>query len=429
MALTDTQISIVKSTAPVLKEHGEAITTVFYHNLITENPSLKNIFSLTSQSTGAQPRALAHAVLAYATYIDNLPALSHAVARIAHKHVSLQVEPAQYAIVGQYLIQAIGQVLGSAATPEIVDAWTAAYGVLADVFIGTEGKMYEENEKRDHWKGWRKFKISKKVAESENIASFYLQPVDVDGPKKKLPAYKPGQYVSVQVLVPSLGHLQSRQYSLSEAPKEEEGGMEEYRISVKKEEGEGEAGVPGLISNFLHGLQEGAEVEVSHPQGEFYVDPADKTKEGAPVVLISVGVGATPLMAILKSLVQAASSSSVKRPVSWIHASRSSSVQPFGDEVRRIVKENPDQVSAHVFLKTVAGTDQAGVHYDFADTRMDLSKLDGERDLHLADKRTEHYICGPETFMVEIRKVLVGLGVERSNVHLELFATGDVADE
>lgn len=422
MALTDTQISIVKSTAPVLKQHGEAITSVFYRNLITENPSLKNIFSLTSQSTGAQPRALAHAVLAYATYIDNLPALSHAVARIAHKHVSLQVEPAQYAIVGKYLIQAIGQVLGDAATPEIVDAWTAAYGVLADVFIGTEGKMYEENERKDHWKGWRKFRIARKVAESQSISSFYLAPVD----GKPLPKYLPGQYVSVQVMVPRLGHLQSRQYSLSEAPAQE--GMEEYRISVKREEGE-EAGngIPGLISNLLHGMQEGEEVEVSHPQGEFFVDPADASKEGVPVVLISVGVGATPLMAILKSLVPPKVKS--RRPVSWIHASRSSSTQPFGDEVRRIVKENPEQVSAHVFLKTVAGTDQAGVHYDFADTRMDLTKLDGERDLHLADKRTEYYICGPETFMVEIRKVLVGLGVDRSKVHLELFATGDVADE
>lgn len=419
MTLTDAQISIVKSTAPVLKQHGEAITTVFYHNLITENPSLKNIFSITSQSTGAQPRALAHAVLAYATYIDNLAALSHAVARIAHKHVSLQVEPAQYAIVGQYLIQAIGQVLGDAATPDIVDAWTAAYGVLADVFIGTEGKMYKENEKKDHWRGWRKFRIARKVEESQNISSFYLKPVD----GITLPRYLPGQYVSVQVLAPQLGYLQSRQYSLSEAPKE--GGMEEYRISVKREEGEAGNGMPGLISNLLHGMQEGAEVEVSHPQGEFYVDPADASKEGVPVVLISVGVGATPLMAILKSLVQAPA----KRPVSWIHASRSSSAQPFGEEVRRIVKENPEQVSAHVFLKTVAGTDQAGVHYDFADTRMDLTKLDGERDLHLADKRTEYYICGPETFMVEIRKVLVGLGVERSKVHLELFATGDVADE
>ncbi|KAK3388685.1 globin-like protein [Sordaria brevicollis] len=421
MTLTDAQISIVKATAPVLKQHGEAITTVFYHNLITENPSLKNIFSLTSQSTGAQPRALAHAVLAYATYIDNLPALSHAVSRIAHKHVSLQVEPAQYAIVGQYLIQAIGQVLGDAATPEIVDAWTAAYGVLADVFIGTEGKMYEENERKDHWKGWRKFRISKKVAESQNISSFYLAPVD----GKPLPKYLPGQYVSVQVMVPKLGHLQSRQYSLSEAPSSE---MGEYRVSVKREEGE-EAGVPGLISNLLHGMQEGDEIEVSHPQGEFFVDPTDASKEGVPVVLISVGVGATPLMAILKSLV----SSEVKsrrRPVSWIHASRSSSTQPFGDEVRRIVKEYPEQVSAHVFLKTtVPGTDQAGVHYDFADTRMDLAKLDGERDLHLKDERTEYYICGPERFMVEIRKVLVGLGVDRSRVHLELFATGDVADE
>jgi nitric oxide dioxygenase len=151
-SLTPEQIAIVKATAPVLQEHGNTITTVFYNNLLNANPELKNIFSLTSQTTGRQPRALAGAVLAYATYIDDLPKLRGAVERIAHKHVSLQVSAAQYDVVGRFLIQAIGQVLGDAATPDIVDAWTNAYGVLAGVFIGREAQMYEAN-KADHWVG------------------------------------------------------------------------------------------------------------------------------------------------------------------------------------------------------------------------------------------------------------------------------------
>jgi len=415
---TAEQIAIVKATVPVLKEHGNAITEVFYRNLITENPTLRNVFSKTSQDNLRQPRALAGAVLAYATYIDDLPKLAAAVERIAHKHVSLQVAPAQYDVVGQYLIQAIGQVLGDAATPAIVDAWTAAYGALAAVFIGREGQMYKSNA-ADGWVGWRKFRVARRVAESSTITSFFLAPSD----GSPLPKYLPGQYVSVQINVPQLGYLQSRQYSLSEAPRD---AAEYYRISVKKEGENPDA--PGLLSNLLHDeYQVGSEVEVSHPQGEFFVDPADASKEGVPAVLVSVGVGATPLMAILSSLVPQEGTQPPKRPISWIHSSRSSATLPFGDAVRQITREN-DNVSAHVFLRNLGPEDKHGFDYTFGEARMDLAKLDKEKDLHLGDSRTEYYICGPEAFMVDIRRVLAGLGVGKERVHLELFATGDVRE-
>lgn len=424
-ALTDSQIAIVKATAPVLKEHGVTITTVFYENMISENPDLKNIFSTTSQRTGAQPRALAGAVLAYATYIDDLGKLTHAVQRIAHKHVSLQVTPAQYDIVGKYLIQAIGQVLGAAATPDIVDAWVAAYGVLAKVFIDIEGQMYKANA-AENWVGWRKFKIVRKVPESSVITSFYLAPVD----GAPLPKFNPGQYVSLQVLVPELGYLQSRQYSLSEGPAASAG--EYYRISVKREDAaDADAGVPGLISNMLHAKYAvGDEVELSHPQGEFFVDPTDASKAGVPVVLLSAGVGATPLKSILDSLTVAPGTTqppAVRRPVSWIHSSRSRATQPFADAVRQICREN-DNVTANVFLRSVGPDDQAGVHYEFGDMRLDLAQLDKERDLFLGNDRAEYYICGPEAFMIDVRQTLTSMGVDRSRIFLELFATGDVPD-
>lgn len=421
-APTPDQIAIVKATVPVLKEHGNTITEVFYRNLIGENPTLRNVFSKTSQDTLRQPRALANAVLAYATYIDDLPKLAAAVERIAHKHVSLQVSPEQYDIVGQYLIQAIGQVLGDAATPPIVDAWTAAYGALASVFIGREGQMYKANA-ADGWVGWRKFRVLRRVAESSTITSFYLTPSD----GTPLPKYLPGQYVSLQIHVPQLGYLQSRQYSLSEAPRDV---AEYYRISVKKDEGE-KPDMPGIISNLLHEKYAvGSEVELSHPQGEFFVDPADQSKEGVPAVLISVGVGATPLMGILSSLVpqEGVSNAPVKRPVSWIHSSRSSATLPFGEAVRQICREN-DNVSAHVFLRNVGLEDKHGLDYEFGQERMDLTKLDKEKDLHVGNSRTEYFICGPEAFMVEVRRVLVGMGVAKERIRLELFATGDVPAE
>jgi nitric oxide dioxygenase len=401
-AVTESQIAIVKATAPVLQEHGVAITTVFYDNLLRENPDLHNVFSNSSQATGRQQRALAGAVLGYATYIDDLPKLAHAVERIAHKHVSLQVTPAQYDVVGKYLIQAIGQVLGAAATPEIVDAWVAAYGALAAVFINREGEMYKANA-ADHWTGWRKFRIVRKQPESSVITSFYLAPVD----GTPLPKFYPGQYVSLQVHVPELGYLQSRQYSLSEGPTP---AGEYYRISVKKEEADATAGVsvPGLISNLLHAR---------------YAVLGD-----VPAVLISAGVGATPLKAILDSLTTTTrgQAPAVKRPVSWIHSARSSAMQPFGDAVRQICREN-ENVTANVFLRNLGPDDKAGVHYEFGDMRLDLAKLDAQRDLFVGDARAEYFVCGPEPFMVDVRAALEAMGVERSRVFLELFATGDVA--
>ncbi|KAK3317280.1 globin-like protein [Cercophora scortea] len=416
-------IAIIKSTAPVLAVHGNTITTLFYNTMIAENSSLNNIFSTTSQTTGRQPRALAGAVLAYATYIDDLPKLTHAIERIAHKHASLQVTPAQYDIVGKYLMQAIGQVLGAAATAEIVDAWTAAYGFLASVFIGREADLYK-SQAADGWLGWRKFRIAKKVPESGNITSFYLTPSDGVVP---LPKFLPGQYVSLQLPVPSLGYLQSRQYSLSAAPREK---GETYRISVKREEGQQPLGIKGIISNMLHDeFSEGGEVELSHPQGEFVLDPADKGKEGVPVVLISAGVGATALMSILDSLTPSQEAAvPVKRPVSWIHASWSSELEPFGEAVRKIAGEN-ENVSANVFLETLREGDKLGVQYQFAESKLDLAKLDQEKDLHVGDSRSEYYLCGSEGFMVEMRRALVALGVDKERVYLELFATGDVGDE
>lgn len=407
--ITPSQLAIVKATVPVLQAHGEKITKVMYDNMISAHPELKNIFSHTSQVTGAQPRALARAVLAYAMYIDDLPKLSHAVERIAQKHVSLFIQPEQYDIVATYLIGAIGQVLGDAATPEIVDAWTAAYGVLASVFIGREKDLYKAD---GNWTGWRKFRIAKKVQEAEDIKSFYLEPVDGVVP---LPKFLPGQYVSLQAYVPQLGHLQSRQYSVSYWHGDSDS-RNYYRVSVKRDRSNE---VEGLLSNLLHdGHKEGDIVELSHPHGDFFVDPSDVSKTGAPAILVSAGVGATPMMAILHALTQP---SSVDRPISWIHTSRSKLSHPFADEVVKVEGSNGEKLKSHVHLRE--GSDGEGK------PRLDIGTLHQQDNLFLHDPRAEYFICGPETFMLDVRRRLVELGVEKSRVFLELFATGDVEED
>lgn len=421
MALSQTQINIVKSTAPILKEHGKTITTTFYRDMLAANPHLKNYFSLRNQQTGAQQAALANSVLAYATYIDDLPKLHHAVERIAHKHASLFIKAEHYPIVGQYLIGAIGKVLGAALTDDIKEAWIAAYNQLADVFINREKQLYEE---AGDWQTWRKFKITKKERENDGVYNFYLEPED----GKTLPKFLPGQYVSLQIPIPELdGLYQSRQFSLSESP---DASANHYRVSVKLEETvenpskeDLAAGkVPGLMSNKLHfKYNVGDVVELSHPYGEFFVDTAVPVEVTRPLVLLSAGVGAAPLLSILDAVVASTTS---QRPITWIHAARNSGTSCYGPHVRDLAAKHSN-IRAKVFLSEVRDGDVEGKTYDF-NGRLSLDKLAEEDLLHLDQTGSEYYICGPEDWMVEVRAWLEGKGVGRERQHLELFKTGDV---
>ncbi|MCJ1281813.1 hypothetical protein MMC26_001136 [Xylographa opegraphella] len=418
MPLTPTQVAIIKQTVPVLQDHGVEITTCFYSNMLSEVPSLKNVFNHANQLSGAQAKALASSLYAYASYIDDLGVLSPAVERICQKHVSLYVQPEQYDTVGNCLLGAMKEVLGKALTPDIHTAWAVAYRQLADLMIGREAQLYEE---RDQWTNWRDFVITRKVQESEEITSFYLEPQTRNGEMKcPLPSYHPGQFISIRTDVPQLKHLQPRQYSLSDAPR-----PNHYRVSVKRERGldplHPEAPEhPGFISNVLHDHRKvGDVIQVSHPAGDFFVDVTQQKDKKQPLVLISAGVGLTPLLSILQSLVESGST----RPISWIHATRSSAVQAFASVVRDITRRC-ENVHAVVFNKSpFDGKDIRGVDYDRVG-RMSLEKLDKERDLFLDRNDAEYYVCGPENFMADMQEKLVDYRVGPERIKLEVFGTG-----
>lgn len=208
-------IEIVKSTVPVLAEHGETITKRFYEMMFANHPELLNVFNHANQKQGKQPRALANTVYAAAQYIDNLEAILPVVKQIAHKHRSLQIKAEQYPIVGKHLLLAIKEVLGDAATDEIIDAWGKAYGVIADVFIRVEHEMYKETAaQKGGWNGFRDFVIEKKVSESDVITSFYLKAKD----GAPISDFRPGQYISVRCRIEGEEYTHIRQYSLSDAP-------------------------------------------------------------------------------------------------------------------------------------------------------------------------------------------------------------------
>ncbi len=142
--ISQNTIDVVKSTAPVIKEHGKTITSRMYEIMFATHPEVKSQFDMSAQANGTQPAKLATAVYAYATHIDDLGALKSAVDKIAHRHVATHVLPEQYPVVGECLLQAIQDVLGDAATPEVMTAWTKAYQALAEIFIDREQQIYQE---------------------------------------------------------------------------------------------------------------------------------------------------------------------------------------------------------------------------------------------------------------------------------------------
>ncbi|OOF91437.1 hypothetical protein ASPCADRAFT_400189 [Aspergillus carbonarius ITEM 5010] len=415
MGLTQEQTDIIKATVPVIKEHGNAVTSIFYKNMLAAHPELNAIFNSSNQTSGHQPRALAGAVFAYAANIDNLGALGPAVELICNKHASLYIQPEHYNIVGKFLLEAMGEVLGDAFTPAIKDAWAAAYFQLADIMIGREAALYKESE---GWTEFREFRIAKKVPESSEITSFYLEPVD----GKPLPSFRPGQYISVQLFVPQLNHPQARQYSLSDKPR-----PEYYRISVKKEAGlkatePGAEAHPGLVSNILHDLKkEGDIIKVSHPYGDFFLSDAEK-ESSSPIVLLAAGVGLTPLTSILNTVLE--TEAVTQRKISFVHGARTSGARAFKPQIRELVTKVPN-LQAFFFTSHPDAEDKQGEDYDFAG-RLDLSKLDAKTALFLDDATTQYYVCGPESFMVDVRVKLTAAGVAADRIKMELFGTGGI---
>ena len=212
--LTKEQIELVKTTVPVLREHGVALISHFYKRMLSHNPELMQVFNMGHQRAGFQQQALAGSVLAYAENIENLKPLLGAVAHIANKHVSVGIRAEHYPIVGKHLIASIKDVLGEAATPELIDAWTAAYTRLADILIGAEKNIYDKNAVVEGgWTGWRFFKVAEKSKQTNDITSFKLVPVD----HGKMPDVKAGQYISVRVFVKGQELIQPRQYTVVKA--------------------------------------------------------------------------------------------------------------------------------------------------------------------------------------------------------------------
>ena len=387
--LTTHDISIIKATVPLIEAGGIAITDHFYTRMFQHNPELKDIFNMSNQKTGRQKVALFEAILAYAKNIDNIAVLKSAVERIAHKHTSFHIQPAHYDIVGLHLIETFRELLVEQFTPEVEYAWGQAYAVLANVFINREEALYQGKEAtKGGWRGKRAFKLIEKVTESALVTSFVFEPVD----GKAVLDYQVGQYLGLELSAECLNNIEIRQYSLSNKPN-----GRTYRISVKRELNN----VPGVMSNYLHDkLDVGDLVDLHAPSGDFYF-----VDRQSPVVLISAGVGVTPMQAMLEKKAE------IKYPhaVHYLHACENKSQHSFAARTMDLCEKHNwkhttwyqnDPLNTNENIKM-------GI-IDFSQERLPIESGD-------------FYLCGPIGFMKYAKNELASLGVEIERIHYEVF--------
>ncbi|MFC0450104.1 MOSC domain-containing protein [Rhodococcus jostii] len=240
------------------------------------------------------------------------------------------------------------------------------------------------------WAGFRALTVTGMHAESRDVLSLSLAAADGTA----LPSWRAGQSVTLRVH-PDEGAPLIRSYSLSNRP-----GAAEYRISVKREP-------HGAAGRYLHSrVRVGDTLEVAAPRGTFFLDGG-----GRPVVLVSAGVGVTPVLSMLYALAEADST----RAVWWVHGARDGSEHAFADESRDLLRRLSGS-SAHIAYSRPADTDRKGVDYATAG-RLSAHLIDSLGLPHDADA----YLCGPASFMAALGSALTGHGLDPSRIHVETF--------
>ena len=237
----------------------------------------------------------------------------------------------------------------------------------------------------------RSLRLVEKIRESDDVTSFVFEARD-SGP---LPGFEAGQHLPIELEVPGLEKSVSRTYSLSGAPS-----TERYRISVKREPS-------GVASRHLHDrVQVGAFVNARKPAGDFLL-PCTK----CPVVLVSAGVGLTPMVSMLHTLAADGS----ERPVWFVHGARNGLHHPFAQEVRDLTADRPT-FNVHVAYSRPRPEDPIGSDYDSE------GRVDGALLARLVKNVEAHYfLCGPTRFMADIQSDLERQGICPERIHTESF--------
>jgi nitric oxide dioxygenase len=379
--LTPVQEKIVQTTAPVVAEHLDEITQLFYPLMFERYPQVKPLFNQAHQQNGGQPRALAGMILAYVQLRHSPLKARETLEIVVNKHIALDIQPDQYPIVGECLMAAIGEVLGAAITPQVADAWSALYKELAELLISLEKQRYQAFEQLPGgWRGTRRFRIAKTHHESSVIRSFILEPED----GSQVAAHLPGQYIGVKLTIDGLPVY--RHYSLSDVPN-----GHSYRLSIKRE-------TQGVASGYFHDqLSVGDSIELLPPAGELIL-VGDKE----PLMLISGGVGQTPLLPIAKQALEQG------RSVTYLHAALDAEHHAFADDLAELRSAYPAQLDTVIIYENEAGGDHQG-------------RINGSLLADCLPVQARCYFVGPHGFMALIDQELERLGVPVSKRHYEHF--------
>lgn len=402
-ALSDKTIEVVKSTVPALEAGGTAITDRMYQRMF-QNPEVRALFNQSHHGeTGSQSKALTAAIIAYARNIDNLGVLASRIERITQKHCGLNILPEHYHYVAESLLGAIQDVLGPAATPEVLSAWGEAYWFLADVLMAREASIYARLAGAPGgWNGWRDFVVESTKPESEVIHSFTLVPRD----GRRVMRHQAGQYLTFALELPGREPLK-RNYSISSGPEDRA-----YRITVKREARPGVP--PGIVSNWLHDhAGPGTVLKVAPPAGEFFLNE----KEDNPVVLLSGGVGLTPMVSMLEHIVRSGSG----RPVWYVHGAENGRVHAMGAHVRELAAQARNgNVKVYTFYNTPDPGDQPGRDYD------EPGLITGSwLARHTPIDEAVYYLCGPRPFLRGMVGGLARTGVPLGHIRYEFFGPAD----
>ena len=284
-----------------------------------------------------------------------------------------------------------GRLRGALRIPALSPGWQASFRALLDAQAGAGNAGLTVASPPPAWQGFRTLTVTGIERESDSVVSVRLD--DPDG--APLPGAHPGQYLTLRLRPDDRRGTVLRNYSMS-------GPLDAgyYRISVKRER-------RGTASGYLHTrLRVGDRLQIAAPRGTFILDRGQ-----APVLLISAGIGATPVLAMLHALAQEHS----ERQIWWLHGARSGHDHAFAGEARALLAALPN-VRTHVCYSRPAPSDHEGRDYDSAGRLSAplLAELDPPHD-------AEAYLCGPAPFMDEISAALAALGLDAARIHTEPF--------
>ncbi|NNH75322.1 hemin transporter [Nocardia uniformis] len=381
----------VRATLPLIGARIDEITPVFYRGLFTAHPDLiRDRFNRGNQAQGAQQRALAASIATFATHLVD-PALPHPrelLSRIGHKHASLGVTAAEYRIVHEHLFAAIVEVLGAdVVTAEVAAAWDRVYWLMATTLIDFEQGLYDAAGVQPG-DVFRQTRVVERLEDPAGAVTFVIESAD---PLRPLPEFLPGQYISVGADLPD-GARQLRQYSLVNAS-----GSGRFAFTARVVEAAANAPA-GEVSTWLHDtVAVGDRLEITLPFGDLTIDTAATT----PLVLLSAGVGVTPMVGILEYL----AANTPHRRTMVLHADRSAAAHPLHDRIHGLLRNLHD-----AYFRAWYRDENHGL--------LDLSRVE-------LPEHADYYLCGGSSFLQSVRAQLLAAGIPASRVHFELFAPND----